>query len=228
MGSATDSFTRANSSTIGTTETGSLTWGTSGTGTWAISSNRVAASSASTVTGADLTVDPGVTDVTVSITFAQYGGVGCLPGLVARANTTTDAALVFEADHNAVEYILYRRESGGTGSFTELGRSSGRAPATGDTLQMVLSGTSVVCKVNGTTVVSTTYSGVTGTRCGMWMYGNPTSGTQLFDDFSVTWAGSDYTERFAPDAILAQTGLTGTVSAIQDDPDSPDGNWLVG
>lgn len=35
-------------------------------------------------------------------------------------------------------------------------------------------------------------------------------------------------ERFAPDAILAQTGLTGAVAAIQDDPDSPDGNWLVG
>ena len=36
------------------------------------------------------------------------------------------------------------------------------------------------------------------------------------------------TERFAPDAILAQTGLTGVVAAIQDDPDSPDGSWLVG
>ena len=35
-------------------------------------------------------------------------------------------------------------------------------------------------------------------------------------------------ERFAPDAILAQTGLTGAVTAIQDDPDSPDGSWLVG
>lgn len=35
-------------------------------------------------------------------------------------------------------------------------------------------------------------------------------------------------ERWAPDAILAQTGLTGVVTAIQDDPDSPDGSWLVG
>ena len=34
-------------------------------------------------------------------------------------------------------------------------------------------------------------------------------------------------ERAAPDAILAQTGLTGAVTAIQDDPDSPDGSWLV-
>lgn len=35
------------------------------------------------------------------------------------------------------------------------------------------------------------------------------------------------TQRFAPDAILAQTGLTGAVSTIQDDPDSPDANWLT-
>lgn len=31
----------------------------------------------------------------------------------------------------------------------------------------------------------------------------------------------------APDAILAQTNLTGAVGNIQDDPDSPDANWLV-
>jgi hypothetical protein len=34
-------------------------------------------------------------------------------------------------------------------------------------------------------------------------------------------------QTLAPDAILVQTGLTGTVSAIQDDPASPDGNWLT-
>jgi len=34
------------------------------------------------------------------------------------------------------------------------------------------------------------------------------------------------TERQAPDAILELTNLTGTVSEIQDDPDSPDGDWL--
>ena len=33
--------------------------------------------------------------------------------------------------------------------------------------------------------------------------------------------------RFAPDAILAATGLTGAVTLIQDDPDSPDGSWLT-
>jgi len=33
-------------------------------------------------------------------------------------------------------------------------------------------------------------------------------------------------ERLAPDAILELINLTGTVIEIQDDPDSPDGNWL--
>lgn len=34
-------------------------------------------------------------------------------------------------------------------------------------------------------------------------------------------------ERQSPDVILAITELTGLVGAIQDDPDSPDGSWLV-
>lgn len=35
------------------------------------------------------------------------------------------------------------------------------------------------------------------------------------------------TERQSPDALLDQTNLTGALSAIQDDPDSPDANWLT-
>lgn len=35
------------------------------------------------------------------------------------------------------------------------------------------------------------------------------------------------TERQSPDAILEIVNLTGTVSEIQDDPDSPDADWLV-
>lgn len=34
-------------------------------------------------------------------------------------------------------------------------------------------------------------------------------------------------ERLAPDAILSQTNLSGSVTAIQDDPDSPDTSWLT-
>lgn len=34
-------------------------------------------------------------------------------------------------------------------------------------------------------------------------------------------------ERLAPDAILSSTALSGAVTAVQDDPDSPDGSWLT-
>lgn len=35
------------------------------------------------------------------------------------------------------------------------------------------------------------------------------------------------TENLYPDLLITQTNLTGTVANIDDDPDSPDGNWLV-
>ena len=35
------------------------------------------------------------------------------------------------------------------------------------------------------------------------------------------------TERQSPDALITQTNLSGVVNAIQDDPNSPDSNWLV-
>ena len=50
---------------------------------------------------------------------------------------------------------------------------------------------------------------------------------------SSTTATSDaeiwllYLNDLPPDAITTQTNLTGVVGNIQDDPDSPDGNWLT-
>lgn len=35
------------------------------------------------------------------------------------------------------------------------------------------------------------------------------------------------TERQPPDAVLSSTGLTGGLADIDEDPDSPDGNWMV-
>lgn len=58
--------------------------------------------------------------------------------------------------------------------------------------------------------------------------GNTLSGgTGTTTEADPPLTGAPVAERFAPDAILAQTGLTGVVAAIQDDPDSPDGSWLV-
>jgi hypothetical protein len=64
---------------------------------------------------------------------------------------------------------------------------------------------------------------------GVWP---PTSSTTT-DTPSVTLVESStlltaQTERLAPDAILVQTAQAGVVSSIQDDPDSPDANYLTG
>lgn len=37
-----------------------------------------------------------------------------------------------------------------------------------------------------------------------------------------------FREALFPDAILVQTALTGAVTDIDEDPDNPDVNWLVG
>lgn len=65
----------------------------------------------------------------------------------------------------------------------------------------------------------------------------PTWGKTL-NDTAGTWAMVAYevlpdpgivteVQEMVPDAILAVSNLTGTVSAIQDDPDAPDANWLT-
>ncbi len=43
---------------------------------------------------------------------------------------------------------------------------------------------------------------------------------------STVYASPD-AERQSPDVLIAQTNLSGAVAAIQDDPDSPDTNWLT-
>lgn len=45
--------------------------------------------------------------------------------------------------------------------------------------------------------------------------------------FTPTWPVPAYS-RLAPDAALTQTNLGGTVADIDEDPDSPDANWMTG
>ncbi len=43
---------------------------------------------------------------------------------------------------------------------------------------------------------------------------------------NVTWAYPS--ERLSPDTLISQVNLTGALTTIQDDPDAPDANWMVG
>lgn len=54
----------------------------------------------------------------------------------------------------------------------------------------------------------------------------PYSSANNYAYYSAFAGGSD-TERAAPDTIAVQTNLTGSVTDIDDDPDTPDGNWLT-
>ena len=53
----------------------------------------------------------------------------------------------------------------------------------------------------------------------------PVSAHWLFDQDG--WP-QPVSSRLAPDAILTQTNLTGSISTVQDDPDSADGTWMTG
>jgi hypothetical protein len=58
--------------------------------------------------------------------------------------------------------------------------------ADGDTIAIVLSGTSHIVKRNGLTVLTKTYTELaTGTKCGLATLGSMT-GTAVFDNFVVT------------------------------------------
>lgn len=68
-----------------------------------------------------------------------------------------------------------------------------------------------------------------------WMsYGDPWTPTPIDVIDTLTLTAGDVSsllpaaaERLSPDASLTQTNLTGALSVIQDDPDTPDANWMT-
>lgn len=101
--------------------------------------------------------------------------------------------------------------------------SSYTANTAGD---MTLSGYATGVSKSGTTYLRLQISGgepVATNAMDIHAYGNGSfNPPQLIVDYTP-----GATTRLAPDAILAQTNLTGAVSAIQDDPDSETGTWLT-
>lgn len=51
-------------------------------------------------------------------------------------------------------------------------------------------------------------------------------GTGFYGGFGPETSGT--VVRLVPDAILTQTGIGGTLADIDEDPDSPDANWMAG
>lgn len=171
----TDTFTRANNATVpGTTETGSLTWGMVN-GTAGIASNtlRVTASS----DAGDCTVNTGSANGTLSMKAVTNPE---LSGLAFRIAANHETGYVFW--RNGAGYALALRTA--AAAYTSLGSSTGVTAAAGDVLSVVMSGSSITCKVNGATVISVTDSAATGTRHGVWVY--TSAGAVDYDDFAWT------------------------------------------
>ena len=176
----TDTFTRANSGTLGTAESGQTWWSSGSVG---IVSNKAKFSSG---TNAVALADTGVMDGTFEVTIVAGTG-------------TIDAALVFRADSNGSNFWfaqLYSSTSPGLRLAKTGGSSTGEVldgtlaitAGTSYTITVILSGASVTVKVNGTTRITYTMSGAdlaafTGTYAGLRMASSDTTST--YDNISV-------------------------------------------
>lgn len=166
-----DTFTRADSSSsLGTADTGQA-W-TALAGTWGISSNKAYKVTASAQGYA--VIDSLHADCTVAVTVSgasmTAGG-----GVTFRAS---DASNLWFVDIDGTGSSIYKNQ---TGSLTNM--LSGMAGFTaGDVMSVVLLGTSIIVKKNGTQIGSLTNSfNSTATKHGLRDY----TGTVRLDDFSA-------------------------------------------
>lgn len=175
-----DSFNRANSASPGTADFGG-TWSAVNGGAFAITSNTLVAGPG-TANHQDLTIDDGRPDGTIQTKIVTSGG-SVVGGIVFRANGTNNANAYVFYRNGSGSYTLRRRDNGG--SYTLLGTATGVTGTFNDVIQVVLSGSSIVCKINGTTYISVTDATYAGTRHGLYVgYASGQSYTATFDDYS--------------------------------------------
>lgn len=174
--SITDSFTRADSAvSLGTTTTGAKVWSAL-SGVWGVLSNQ--AYVATTGTEPVAVIDAGVADCTVSVVCRPTVGK---QGLAFRVVDISNFWRTVALGGN-----LYLQKTVATVLTDAPGSPIAQALADGDTLSVVLSGTSIIVKVNGVTKYSITDSQFqTATKHGL---AEAVSGDTAakFDDFSVT------------------------------------------
>jgi hypothetical protein len=173
-----DTFNRADGA-LGTAETGGQTWQTNGA-TYAIVSNQAKLTAVSGVNN-DVFVDDGQAGGRLSVKLVTASAPG--QGLAFRLSGTNNATGYLFWQNAAGGYSLSRRTA--TNTYTLLSATSGVTAAANDVLDVVLSGSSITCKLNGTTVLTATDATYTGTKHGFW--GGTTSLNALFD----SWSHSD-------------------------------------
>lgn len=160
-----DSFNRTDSATLlGSTETGQA-W-TALSGLWGISGNS--AYEVNNTGQAITVVETGVSDCTVSATLLAIQDTGlCFRVTDNDNNFVTNPSGLFRKQFGAYTHI---------GSFPSIN--------SGDRLAVVLSGSTITVKVNGTAVLSVTDTfNQTATKHGLRAHNSPLA---RFDDFEVT------------------------------------------
>lgn len=193
MATRSDNFNRSNGA-LGTPSDGGSAWEDVGP------KFNIISNAAGNVTSGVPDVcflDCGEADGTAQITLTVKAG-GSYFGLLVRAADANNY-ICFRA--NPSNYEIFSVIAGSVGNAT----AGGSTPANGDVMSVVLSGTSITGKVNGTNVVGpVTISSLTSnTRCGLYAYADTAS---RFDDFSWAGAASGSTGTAAGAATVSAAG----------------------
>lgn len=215
MVSLSDDFNRAdNAASMGSTSGGGVAWSAL-RGTWGIASNQGYTATPNGSATDIAVVETGVADGTVTVTLPTAPTTPSECGLTFRA---VDISNWFVVQSAGTALKVYRNVAG---TVTEIGSAASQRPASGDTLSVVMSGTSIVVKRNGSTVISLTDSAHTAaTKHGL---NNYQTGTR-FDSF-------DFTDPAAgvPVAAAVTDWVTPAISLpIHTDNSNGMGGWQLG
>lgn len=173
---ASDSFTRADADVPGSTTVGAKPWLSAAGNVFGIRSNRLVKISATTQPH-NVVFNTGFADFTYHATLVNDTNAGIV--FRETADGTGGGWMVWK---EGGVYTLTKRT--GAAVYTHVAKGSNRVPVVGDRVSVILKGSSITVRVNGTTVITHTdaaYS--TQTHAGIWIA--PTL-TASFDDLEVT------------------------------------------
>jgi len=163
--SITDTFTRADSSsTLGTTETGGLTWQSLNSGVYGISSNQ--AYYPGSPYDSPAYIDAGISNIDMSVTIATYDGGAREDGIYFRI---VDSNNWWRLVRSGGSLLLQKHVAGSNTTVYNISPTF----ANGDIYRVVCNGNQIIIYLNGKPIMQTTDSfNATATKHG---FGNATA-----------------------------------------------------
>jgi hypothetical protein len=210
---ASDSFNRANStSTIGTTDSynggTTKTWQTFNGAVGGINSNQAYIVSGGSGDNISCGINAGASDVTYTITLATAVNFSNLHIRSASASSS----IILQLKSNG--YFLYTLSSG---TYTSIGSTTAKVPASGDVVSFTCNGTSITISINGTQYISATTSfNQTATIFGFGGGGS----TARWDNFEVddlTTGGGTTTTKSLSDSVGSSDAISKSIVRSQSD-----------